>query len=185
VSSPTSGPPEGQPAPGNVGPWSSDNLPSHPMANAEPQPVEQPRTIRTAVRLMWVGAAFSLLGVPLTFTQTDAIRDSIEDSDRSLTQSQIDTAVNVGVAVAVISGLIGVGLWLWMASANGKGKSWARVVATVLGALNVFATLLNLAGNAVTPLSVILGIVSVGLAAAILVLLYRPDATRYYEVRSR
>jgi hypothetical protein len=186
VSTPTSGPFEGETAPPAPapGPWASDNLPPHPMAYAPPPDIEQPSSIRLAVRLMLVGAALSAIGVLLTFTQTDAIREAVEESDDSLTESQIDTAVSVGVAFAVVTGLIGVGLWVWMSVANGQGKSWARVVATVLGGLNVLGTLFSLVGAGSTALSVALGIVGVVLAAVILVLLYRPDASRYYELKS-
>lgn len=167
-----------------AGPWASDNLPQHPMAYAPRPDVPQPKSILQAVRLMFVGAALSAVGVLLTFTQTDAIREAIEDSDSSLTESEVDTLVNVGVAFAVIFGLVGVGLWIWMAVTNGQGKSWARVVATVLGALNILGTLFNMTQPGSTTASLVLALVGVVLAAAILVLLYRPESSRYYEAKS-
>lgn len=180
-------PPAGtsQPQPASAGPWASDDLPPHPMSYVQVPEVEQPPSIRTAVRLMWVGAALSLVGVLLTFTQTDAIREAVEESDDSLTQSQIDTAVNIGIGFAVVTGLIGVGLWLWMAHANGRGQSWARIVATVLAGLNVVGTLFNLASGNLPALSLVMALVGIALAVVILVLLYRPDAGRYYEIKSR
>jgi FtsH-binding integral membrane protein len=188
VTTPSSDQPgdEGVPVPPPPpGPWASDNLPQHPMSYATPPEVEQPPSIRLAVRLMWLGAALSLLGVLLTFTQTDAIRDAIEDSDSSLTSSEVDTAVTVFVAFIVVIGLVGVGLWLWMASANGKGYSWARIVATVLGGLSVVSTLFTISGDGSTGLSIVLSILGVALAVVILVLLWRPDSSRYYELKSR
>lgn len=184
MTDPTPGPFETPPPPPS-GPWATDNLPPHPMSGYEPAPVEQPPSILTAVRLMYVGAALSLLGVLLTFTQTDAIRDAVEDSDDTLTASEIDTLVNVSIASAVIAGLVGVGLWVWMAVKNGQGRSWARVVATVLGALNIVFTLFSLAGGTATPLTLVSSVVSLVLAAVILYLLYRPDSTRFYDFRSR
>jgi hypothetical protein len=184
VSDPTSGPFETPPPPPS-GPWASDNLPPHPMSGYEPAPVEQPDSIRTAVRLMYIGAALSLLGVLLTFTQVDAIRDAIEDSDDTLTSSEVDTLVNVSIGSAVVAGLIGVGLWVWMAVKNGQGRSWARVVATVLGALNIVFTLFGLAGGTATPVTLVSSLVSLVLAGVILYLLYRPESTRFYDFRSR
>lgn len=184
MSDPTSGPFETPPPPPS-GPWASDNLPPHPMSGYERAPVEQPSTILTAVRLMYLGAVLSLLGVLLTFTQTDAIRDAVEDSDSSLTASEVDDLVNITVASAIVAGLIGVGLWVWMAVKNGQGRSWARVVATVLGGLNIVFTLINLAGGTATPLTVVSGLVSLVLAGVILYLLYRPESTRFYDFRSR
>lgn len=184
MSTPTSGPFETPPPP-PAGPWASDNLPPHPMSGYAPAPVEQPPSILTAVRLMFVGAAFGLLGVLLTFTQTDAIRDAVEDSDSSLTASEVDTFVNVSIASAVVAGLVGVGLWVWMAVKNGQGRSWARVVATVLGGLNIVFTLFGLAGGTSTALTLAFSLVSLALAAVILFLLYRPESTRFYDFRSR
>ena len=72
-----------------------------------------------------------------------------------------------------------------MAVKNGQGRSWARVVATVLGGLNIVFTLLNLAGGTATTLTVVSGLVSLVLAGVILYLLYRPESTRFYDFRSR
>jgi hypothetical protein len=154
------------------------------MAYAPRPDVPQPMSVLQAVRLMWVGAAISAVGVLLTFTQTDAIREAIEDSDGSLSESEVDTLVNVGIAFAVVFGLIGVGLWIWMAVTNGQGKAWARVVATGLGGLNIVGTLLNLTQPGTTALSTVLALVGLVLAAVILFLLYRPESSRYYEAKS-
>ena len=102
-----------------------------------PTGVEQPPSIRNAVRLMYVGAVLSVLGALSIFLQVDAIRDQIEEDDPSLSGDDVDTAVAIFVVTFVVVSLISVGLWLWMAYANGAGKSWARVVATVLGGLNI------------------------------------------------
>jgi uncharacterized membrane protein len=134
---------------------------------------------------MWVGAALSAVGVLAMFTQTDTIREAVEDRDSTLSQSEIDTAVNIGVAVSILFGVIGVGLWLWMAWANGQGKSWARIMATVFGALNLIGTVVNLASPSATGPGLALGLVGLVLSAVILVLLYRPESSRFYEAHSR
>ncbi len=169
------------------GPWGEPGAwgPNAPASAG----VEQPPSIRNAVRLMWVGAALAAFGLISVFFQTDAIRDAIEDADSSndLTADEIDTVVNVSIAAAVIFGLIGVGLWAWMAVMNGQGKSWARVVATVLGGLNVLFTLLGFAGatgEGATALSTVLSLIGLALAVAILILLYRPESNRFYEARA-
>jgi hypothetical protein len=145
-------------------------------------PAEQPPPIRAAVRLMYVGAALSVIGILLTLGTRDEMRDQIAEDRPELSQSELDTALNVGTALVIIVGLIGVGLWLWMAAANGQGKAWARIVATVLGGLNVLFTLLGLP-NA-TAVSVVFSVVGLVLAAAILILLWRPESSRFYEARS-
>jgi hypothetical protein len=90
--------------------------------------------------------------------------------------------VAVGTAVAVIIGLISVGLWVWMAVMNRKGRSWARIVATVLGGLNIVFTVIGLTQD--VGIGTIVNIVTIVLAAAILWLLYRPESSAYYAAMS-
>ena len=150
-------------------------------------PVSQPASIALAVKLMYVGAALSLLGIIVTFLSRDTIRDSVEkasrDATKPMTSDQMDAAVALGVGFGVVLGLIGVALWLWMAVANGRGRKWARVVATVFFGLSV----LSLLGSLVQKppvLSLVLGLVSLLLGAYIIVLLYKRESTEYYEAQS-
>lgn len=82
-------------------------------------------------------------------------------------------------------GLIGAALWLWMASANGEGKSWARIVATVLGVLNVLLFLYSISQGNQTLLSLIIGALNVIVGVAALVFLYKSDSSAYYQANSR
>jgi len=150
-------------------------------------PVSQPASIALAVKLMYVGAALSLLGIIVTFLSRDTIRDSVEkasrDATKPMTSDQMDAAVALGVGFGIVLGLIGVALWLWMAVVNGRGRKWARVVATVFFGLSV----LSLLGSLVQKppvLSLVLGLVSLLLGAYIIVLLYKRESTEYYEAQS-
>ncbi|HEX6417429.1 MAG TPA: hypothetical protein VFZ77_03005 [Acidimicrobiales bacterium] len=178
-------PPPPPPPPGDGGPWRSDRLPPHPIAAVSQAELGQPPTIRAAVRLMWVGAALSLISALTTFFVTDEIREQVRESEPTLTSSEVDSAVAVAVTFIVIVGLVVVGLWIWMAVANGRGRTWARVVATVFGVLNLLFTLGSLGMDTTTGLNVALSFVSVALAVAILVLLYRPASSRFYEAHRR
>jgi len=141
-----------------------------------------PSSLLTAVRLMYVGAALSAVFLILGLTQRDSLRDQIADNSPELTADELDTAVTVGTAFAVVIGLISVGLWIWMAVMNRKGRSWARIVATVLGGLNIVFTLIGLSQN--TGIGTVVNLISIVLAAAILWMLYRPDSSAYYSAMS-
>jgi len=159
-------------------------MPSYESAPAA-APVERPASIAQAVKLMYVGAALSLLGIIVFFLEKDAIRDMVQKSTagKTMTADKLDAAVTLAMVSAIVAGLIGVALWLWMASANGKGRKWARIVATVFFAFSV----LNFLGSFLQPtpaLSRILGIVMLALGAYILYLLYRPESSQYYEAQS-
>lgn len=150
-------------------------------------PVSQPRSIANAVKLMYVGAALSVVGILITLFMRDTIREQVEkgaaDAGRDMSPSDVDAAVAVAVGFSVVVGLLGVGLWLWMAWANGRGKKWARIVATVFFALSLVSFLLSLLQSP-PPLSLVSSIVSVLLGATIIYLLYRPESTQYYEAQS-
>jgi hypothetical protein len=141
-----------------------------------------PSSLLTAVRLMYVGAALSAIFLIVGFTQRGPLRDQIADDQPQLSADELDAAVAVGTAVAVIIGLISVGLWVWMAVMNRKGRSWARIVATVLGGLNIVFTVIGLTQD--VGIGTIVNIVTIVLAAAILWLLYRPESSAYYAAMS-
>ena len=165
------------------GPWASDYR--SPAAG----PVSKPQTIVTAVKLMYVGAALQVLGILLSFFTTDALRDQFREDDASLSTSELDSMVTGTLAVGTVLGLVFVGLWLWMAHTNGQGKSWARVVASVLGGLNLVLGVAGLVGAGIaggtTTGGVILSLISMVVAAVVLWLLWRRESTEYYAVMSR
>jgi hypothetical protein len=133
---------------------------------------------------MYVGAVLAVLGVLVLLVSRDELRDNLAKDSPELTSSELDTAMTVTTVGAIVGALIGVALWLWMASANGQGKSWARIVASVLGGLNVLFTLSGLAMNPQTGASLVFSLVGLVLAAVILFLLWRPESSRFYEARS-
>lgn len=160
--------------------WSQDAEPRAPGYQQMPAP-EAPQTIKTAALLMYVGALLSFMGIFMIFAQEDEIREAIVESDPSLTADEVDTAMGFAQTFGVIVGLVGVGLWIWMAIMNGKGRSWARIVASVFGGLNVLSFLLGLAQGQWTGLQLAQSVLSLGLAVIILILMYMADSSRYYE----
>ncbi len=151
--------------------------------------VPQPSSIRTAVRLMFVGAAVSLISLVISIATLGSLKDDIRDElvkdDPNVSQSTIDAAYGVTIGIAVVLGTIGVLLWLWMAWKNGQGRSWARVVATVLGVLNVLFTLLSFTSANAEPVVQVFSAINLVLAIAILVLLWRKDSTEFYGAQGR
>jgi hypothetical protein len=164
-----------------AGPWASDYR-TPPDVPPEPDP---PPPLATAVKLMYVGAGLSGLNIIASFFQRDELREQIAENDSSLTQDEIDTAVNFGLGFSAVLGLVVIGLWIWMARSNERGLTWARTTATVLGGLSIVFLLFGLALGQSTALNTVFGLVSLVLAAVILFLLYRPESSQYYEARSR
>lgn len=153
-----------------------------------PARVEQPSSIRTAVRLMWAGAVVSLLSLVVTLVTLGGlkgqVRDQLAATQQDVTPEMVDAAFAAAIGAGVAGAVIAIGLWLWMAWKNGQGRRWARVVATVLGAINVVSTLFTLSAGASTAPSLVVSVVGLVLAVAILVLLWRKDSSAFYAARS-
>jgi hypothetical protein len=157
--------------------------PQVPYGEARPKPTPPP-SILTAVKLMYAGAVLSAISFLTSLLTQDSAREQALESNPELTESQLDTAVVVGLTIAVVVGLLAILLWVWMAESNRRGKSWARIVATVLGALNIVFTVVGLMIGQSSGLVVVFSLISAALAAVILYLLYRPDSNAYYETMS-
>jgi hypothetical protein len=157
-----------------------------PYPSGDQQPVTPPgppQPVRTAVLLMYAGAALSAIEIIIGLLTISSLKNAIRSRYPGYTSSQLHTAEVVGVTTVVVIGLIGVGLWLWMAWANGAGKSWARVVASVFFGLNTI-DLLTLVARPHATLGLALAILVwlVGLGA--ILLLWQRESSAYYQARS-
>lgn len=178
-------------------PFGAGGLPSFPTSpegspesSGVPRPdLTQPAPIRLAVRLMWAGAAVSVLSVVVGLVTYGSFKDDVtaglRADDVNVSQTTIDAAVAVGITFVVALGVLGALVWVWMAWKNGQGRAWARIVATVLGGLNVLFTLIGFAGGQSEPLTLVLSVVNLALAVAILVNLWKKESTAFYEAVSR
>jgi hypothetical protein len=156
-------------------PGSPSNLPP------PPQRPSAPASVLTAVKLMYAGAALSLISLIIGLTQKEAIRKAVAASNPNLTDSQLNVAVNVGLVFGAFFALVGLGLWLWMAYANKKGYAWARVVSSVLFGINTLGLIYVLIAAGSTAIQKVAGVAVwlVGLAAV--VFLWRSDSSAYFN----
>ena len=148
--------------------------------NQMPQRPPMPRSVQMAVNFMYGGAALSLIELIIGLVTIGSLRTAIHNANPSLTPSQVHTAEVAGVALAVVSGLIGVGLWLWMTWANKGGRRWARIVATVLFALNTLDLIAQVARpHALLSLVLFILVWLAGLGA--IVFLWQGDSSAYFR----
>ena len=138
---------------------------------------------------MQLGAVLSLVSVIVSLLTLDSLKDTIgeamREADPDVSQATIDAAYTVGLVSGMVGGVIAVGLWLWMAWKNGQGRSWARVVATVFGAVNLVFTAVSFGSPGMTAISLAFGAINLILAAVIIVLLWRKPSTAYYNAVSQ
>ena len=155
--------------------------PQYGTAPTEP-PAAPPPPLALAVRLMYLGAALSLVNIVLTLFQRDAIRSQLASQGR-LGPAALDAAATATVVVGAVVGLAGTALWVLNAVYNARGRAWARVLSTVLGGLAVLFALASLTQPG-GGLSRLLTFVELIIAAAVLALIWRPESSQYYRARS-
>jgi len=82
-----------------------------------------PRSVRNAVRLMYVGAVLTLAVVVTVLVTLGGVRSA---AAHDLAAAQWPTVMLTQVGFWLASAPIGAGVWLWLAWANGRGYHWAR-----------------------------------------------------------
>ena len=138
-----------------------------------------PSTVRTAARLMYAGAAVSVLSLIINVLSIGSVRSAVHHARPAMSTTQLHARVAALVVAAVLVSLIGLGLWLWMAAANLRGANWARVTSSVLLGLNT----LVVAAGVLQPNALLIKLAAivvwlVGLAAV--VFLWRPESSQFY-----
>jgi NO-binding membrane sensor protein with MHYT domain len=119
-------------------PYPSSGQPAGPERPPAPVPV------RTAVKLMYAGAAVSTVPLIVALAYSGDIQAyHIAGLGHRLTAAQIIQWRPLIITVVIVVGLVAPALWLWLARAAGQGRNWARILSAVLFGL---ATL-QLAGN--------------------------------------
>ncbi|HEY6790156.1 MAG TPA: hypothetical protein VI365_22895 [Trebonia sp.] len=144
-----------------------------------------PKSVITAVRLMYAGAAMNAISVIVALTAIGSLRTTLKDQTNPvLSTSQVNSAVDLFIATIVIGGLIGIGLWIWMAFMNKAGKNWARITGTAFFGIDTIFLVSSFARAGVAGSRIITVIIwLIGLGAVIL--LWRKESTAYFKGQSQ
>lgn len=101
-----------------------------------PQRPPMPNSVQTAVRLMYVGAALSIIEFIVGLATIGSVKTAIKKAYPHYTATQVHSLEVASIVIGVLVGLISVGLWLWMARANAAGRNYARITGTVFFGLS-------------------------------------------------
>jgi hypothetical protein len=143
-------------------------------------PEAPPATIVNAVKLMYLGAAVSVVSLIVSLATAGGLKSAIRKAQPKLTPAQVNNTATFLITATVISGLLGAGLWLWMAWANKRGRSWARIVSSVFFGIATLDTVVGITrpGDLLTRIiTVVIWVIGVGA----IVLLWRPESSAYYR----
>jgi hypothetical protein len=163
--------------------------PQYPGQAGMPAKPPVPNSVQNAFRLMLGGAAVALINGIVALASTSKVRDTVRSQHPEFTSTQVDNAVRVGVAAAVIGVLIGIGLWLWMAFAIRAGKNWARITGTVffgISCLTLLGTLVASSTSAfgtakASGFGVALTVISWLIGLAVVVLVWNKESSPYFR----
>lgn len=148
----------------------------------------RPQVVTNAVWLMYAGAAVSVLNGVIGALTAHSLASRIFaqiQSQAPLGQSPaipVDLLTRVLGVAWVIGGIVDALLWLWMAWKNQRGRSWARVLSTVFFGVMSLSLLSSLARSSSLGLGFsILSVVVWAIGLAVIVMIWRPEASQYYE----
>ncbi|MDQ6754659.1 MAG: hypothetical protein M3017_14995 [Actinomycetota bacterium] len=173
----------------------SYQMPSYPSPfdGPPPAPVDRPATLTNAVRLMFAGAAVSLIGLLYNVVTFDSQMSEVTAKLKNMpnmTPEIINMAHSFALTTAIFSAVVGILLWLWMAWKNHQGRRWARIVGTVLAGFSILSVPVSWAQSAANGMQIgvmqmvlPLIILAIGITAAVLMWL-RPSS-EYYAFQSR
>jgi hypothetical protein len=146
----------------------------------EPDKPPAPQSVLNAVKLMYAGAAVSAVSLIISLATIGGTKDAIKKAKPSLTATQVDQLNTFIIALAVVSGVIGVALWLWMARKNGEGKSWARILSTVLFALAT-VDLFGVVSQPKTVLGLVFPVLTWLIGLGAVAFLWRRESTEFFK----
>ena len=154
----------------------------YPVSEATPgpPPIQPPRSVLNAVRLMYAGAALELLALIIAVVTRHSLKLAILIRHPLYNPAQVHHAETARVVPLVIGALIATGLWLWMAWANSRGRNWARILSAVFFGINTFDLLISFFVVRATA-TMIVGVVIwlVGLGA--IVLLFSKESAPFFR----
>src|ERR1700749_4316365 len=128
---------------------------------------------------MYAGAAVSTVSLIISLATISGTKDAIKKAKPSLTATQVNQRNTFIIALAVVSGVIGVALWLWMARKNGQGKNWARVLSTVLFGLATL-DLFGVVSQPKTVLGLVFPLLTWLIGLGAIVFLWRGASTEFF-----
>jgi hypothetical protein len=146
----------------------------------EPERPSAPATIVNAVKLMYAGAAVSTVSLIVSLVSIGGTKAEIRKARPSLTATQVNQLNTFIIALALLSGIVGIALWLWMARANSQGKNWARIVSTVLFCLATL-DLVGVLGEPKTLLGLIFPVLTWLIGVSTVFLLWRSPSSAFFK----
>jgi hypothetical protein len=141
------------------------------------------RTVRAAVRLMYLGAAVELGVLAVIAATVGHLHAAILAHDHGYTATQWQSEFHQHIVPPEIGAPIAACVWVWLAWANGRGHGWARALFLVFVGVTTASLLSGLAKGAFTyaPDDAVAGIALCTVALAAVMLIINGQSRPYYS----
>jgi hypothetical protein len=110
----------------------------------ETQRPSVPPSVANAVKVMYVGAATSIVGIIIGILTVNATKTALERRSPKLAVSAVNGSEHALIAGSIVGGLIATAAWILIARNCQGGKNWARITGTVLFAICTIDTIVGL-----------------------------------------
>jgi hypothetical protein len=143
-----------------------------------------PPAVRVAVRVMYAGAAASVIHAVVVLATPGAMRTAIEQKHPYQSASTLSTLSMITVITTAVLALIGAVLFIWIARACLRGKSPARITAAVFAALGFLLVIYDVSAGR-SAVSLILSFVVEAIGLASVAFLWLPSSGAYFRYFKR
>jgi hypothetical protein len=143
-----------------------------------------PNTVTNAVKVMYLGAAASLLGILIDILTVNATKAAIQKHSPHLSTSQVDASQHVLIIGFALGGVIAAAVWIVLARACRDGKNWARITGTVLFGLSTVDTVVGVTAPVAGTVKLWAALVWL-IALVAVVFLWQRDSTAFFKAGPR
>ncbi len=155
-----------------------------PMARYTPAPLRPrpPTPVLAAARLMYTGAAFSLLHMLVILATISKVTTAFKKSHPLLSANTARSLADVASIEVLVVGAIIIALWVWLAVASKQGQGWVRTVGTVLFGVATFIEFIVLRIPGISGVSGI-GVVIWLIGLVTVILLWQRKSGEFFSIR--
>jgi hypothetical protein len=141
-----------------------------------------PHNVVTAVRLMYAGAAASLVYGASYLISQSGIKTAIEKHSPNFTAHQVTNTQHALVYGGIAGAVIATAIWVVIARGCLRGRSWARILGTVL--FGIFTLDVLVGSFAVPQLTVLIKVIALltwVIGLAVIILLWRRSSRAFFR----
>ena len=147
-----------------------------PPAHGRPVP---PRSMVSAVRLMYAGSALAAFSILTAVASTPALKALIRQRYPAAGYGALSAAATATLSVTIAGALISAGVWLVMARRARRGRPGVRILSTVLFVIDSLTVLSTHTQGLLTPSTWIISVAEWAVGLAVIVLLWDRRSTAY------